>query len=262
MFFSLSLGMGAMITYGSYLSKKENLQKNALLIPIADTAAALLAAMVVLPACAAFGVEYGAGPGLLFVSMQTVFYNMGGFIGNLVGFLFYFLVFIAAITSSISLLEVCTTFVIDKRLAQNKKPARKVVTLAFTVVIFLLGLPVVFDGIGYGLANGASFPTPFEVLGLGEAAYAGWNDCWLDLYDMISEGVLMPLGAMVMSILIGWKFMPNWKNRERDMMLVSECEASGHKFWGYIFFEMCFKFVVPIGMVIVLWGQLQGFFFS
>jgi NSS family neurotransmitter:Na+ symporter len=260
MFFSLSLGMGAMITYGSYLSKKENLQKNSMLIPIADTSAALLAAMVVLPACAAFGVEYSAGPGLLFVSMQTVFHNMGGFVGNLVGFLFYFLVFIAAITSSISLLEVCTTYVIDKRLAQNKKPARKMVTLAFAAVILVLGLPVVFDGIGYGIANGASFPTPFELFGLSEGAYATWNDCWLDLYDLISEGILMPLGAMVMSLLIGWKLMPNWKNRDREMILVKECEESGHKFWGYSFFELGFKFIVPVGMIIVLFGQISDFF--
>lgn len=252
MFFSLSLGMGAIVTYGSYLSKKEHLQKNSILIPIADTSAALMAAMVVLPACAAFGVDYAAGPGLLFVSMQTVFHNMGGFAGNLVGFLFYFLVFIAAITSSISLLEACTAYIIDKRIEQKKEPARKQITLAFAAVIFVLGLPVVFDGIGYGIANGASFPTPFELFGLSEGAYATWNDCWLDIYDMVSEGVMMPLGAMVMSILIGWVFKID--------IVKEECEASGVRFWGAKFFDFSFKFVVPVAMAIVLWGQLGDFF--
>ena len=79
MFFSLSLGMGCMITYGSYLGKKENLQKNALIIPFADTLIAVMAGMAVMPACAAFGVDYAKGPGLLFVSMQTVFREHGFF---------------------------------------------------------------------------------------------------------------------------------------------------------------------------------------
>ena len=91
MFFSLSLGMGAMITYGSYMSKKENLQRNAVIVVVMDTLAAIMAGMIVMPACYAFldGNTTG-GPSLLFDSMQAVFYNMGGFIGNLMGFLFYF----------------------------------------------------------------------------------------------------------------------------------------------------------------------------
>ena len=118
LFYSISVAMGIMITYGSYLSKGENLQKNSIIIPLADTLIAVMAGMAVMPACAAFGVDYGRGPGLLFVSMQTVFENMGSF-GNFVGFLFYFLVFIAAVTSSISLLEVCTTYQIDKNISDG-----------------------------------------------------------------------------------------------------------------------------------------------
>lgn len=107
MFFSLSLGMGCMITYGSYLSKKENLNQNTMIICISDTLIAVMAGMAVMPACAAFGMDYGSGAGLLFNTLQVVFVDgMGGFIGNLMGFVFFALVFIAAITSSISLLEV------------------------------------------------------------------------------------------------------------------------------------------------------------
>jgi len=149
MFFSLSLGMGCMITYGSYLSKQEDLQKNAIIIPVADTIIAVMAGMAVMPACAAFGVDYGRGPGLLFVSMQTVFENMGSF-GNFVGFMFYFLVFIAAITSSISLLEVCTTYQIDRNIAKGKDPNRKKVSCVYAIIIFIIGLPVALDALGSG----------------------------------------------------------------------------------------------------------------
>lgn len=253
MFFSLSLGMGAMITYGSYLSKKENLQANAMIIPAADSLIALMAGMAVMPACSAFGVDYGRGPGLLFVSMQEVFFNMGSF-GSFVGFLFYFLVFIAAITSSISLLEVITAYQIDRAIDKGKKPNRQKVTYICAICIFIVGLPVALDALG---STGAAVKSPFELLGIAvgdtAAGYRAWNDCWLDLYDTLAEGILMPLGAMVMSLLIGWKY--------KTSMVVEECELSGKKFWGRSFFEICFKFVVPIGMVLVLWGQIVDFFF-
>ena len=250
MFFSLSLGMGCMITYGSYLSKKEDLQKNALIIPLADTLIALMAGMAVMPACAAFGVDYARGPGLLFVSMQTVFENMGSF-GNFVGFMFYFLVFIAAVTSSISLLEVCTTFQIDQNIAKGKEPNRKKVTCIYALVIFVIGLPVALDALGSG---GAFMKAPFELLGLtpDSPGFAMWNDCWLDLYDMIAEGVLMPLGALVMSVLIGWFWKVN--------TITDECELSGKAFKGRGYFNVCFKFVVPVVMAIVLYAQIMDFF--
>ncbi len=250
MFFSLSLGMGCMITYGSYLSKQENLQRNAIIIPIADTIIALMAGMAVMPACSAFGVDYARGPGLLFVSMQTVFENMGSF-GTFVGFLFYFLVFIAAVTSSISLLEVCTTFQIDRNIAKGKEPNREKVTCIYALIIFIIGLPVALDALGSG---GAALKAPFEILGIeaGGAGYAMWNDCWLDFYDMISEGVLMPLGALVMSILIGWV----WKIG----VIKDECQLEGHAFKAGKYFNFCFKFVVPVVMVIVLYAQIMDFF--
>ncbi|MEG1633792.1 MAG: sodium-dependent transporter [Oscillospiraceae bacterium] len=250
MFFSLSLGMGCMITFGSYLDKKENLQKNALIIPIADTIMAIMAAMAIMPACAAFGVDYNKGPGLLFVSMQQVFANMGGF-GNFVGFMFYFLVFMAALTSSISLLEVCTTYQIDKNMEKGKPQNRQKVTCIYAAIIFIVGLPVALDALGSG---GAAIKAPYELLGLtpDSPGYKMWNDCWLDVYDVISEGILMPLGALFMSLLIGWKF--------KTKTVVDECEVSGKKFWGYTFIDLCFKFIVPLGMCVVLYGQIYDFF--
>lgn len=267
MFFSLSLGMGCMITYGSYLSKGEDLQKNSVIIVVCDSLIAIMAGMVVMPACFAFGIAPGGGPGLLFASMQTVFTSMGGFIGNLMGFLFYFLVLIAAITSSISILEVCTASVVDKNMAKGKggkDGGRKLGTIIFAVVIFVFGLPVALDGLGTGLAGNdfgiAALPTPAELFGV--TSGAGWAADWLDFYDMISEGILMPLGALVMSLLIGWKWCPNWAHHDRESVLVEEIEqgGAGKKMWGHIFFELCFKFITPVGMIFVLYAQITSFF--
>ena len=161
MFFSLSLGMGAMITYGSYLSKSEDLNTNTIIIPVADTIVAIMAGMAVMPACSAFGMDYGQGPGLLFNTLQTVFMDgMGGFIGSLMGFLFYTLVFIAAITSSISLLEVNTAYIIDKKLEKGKKVNRKSITVIMATVIFIVGLPTALDGLGTNVAGGALIDNP------------------------------------------------------------------------------------------------------
>ena len=293
MFFSLSLGMGAIITYGSYLSKQEKIQKNAVIIVVMDTMVAIMAGMIVMPACFAFlDGNTAGGPGLLFKSMQMVFANMGGFIGNLMGFLFYFLVFIAAISSSMSLLEALTSSRIDANVEKGKAPNRKAVVLVFCILVAIFALPNALDGIGAGKSGGATIGTPAEVFGIqwkdagditgfkegtdyyteadgqytavaADAAFdasetyyvsgvKGWNDCWLDFYDMISEGLLMPIGAMIMSFAIGWI----WKMD----FVVEECEASGHKFWGRGFFNICYKFITPIGMLIVLYGQLTSYF--
>ena len=91
--------------------------------------------------------------------------------------------------------------------------------------------------------------TPAEILNID---VKGWNCDWLDFYDMLSEGIMMPLGAMVMTFAIGWI----WKMD----FVVEECEASGHKFWGKAFFNICYKVITPLGMIVVLYGQLSDFF--
>ena len=104
LFFSLSLASGCLISFGSYLDKDANIEKQAILVPVLDTIAALLAGCCVLPAVFAMGIEPSGGPGLLFVSLQTVFDGMGSF-GPLFGFIFYLLVFLAALSSSIGMME-------------------------------------------------------------------------------------------------------------------------------------------------------------
>ena len=246
MFFSLSLGMGAMITYGSYLQKKENLQKNAILIIVMDTMVALMAGLCVIPGRFALDPE-GAlgGPSLLFVTMQNVFSRMGP-IGPIFGILFYLLVVFAAVSSSISLLEVIVAHFVDKARDEGKGDKRKAYTLIAAACVGLGCILVCADQLG-----GASF-TPWKLLNLPETSIRMWNDCWLDFFDMLSEGVMMPLGALLMSIMIGWEVGPE--------MVKEECEQSGHAMGGYGFFKVCVKYITPLCMILILYGQLTDFF--
>ena len=247
MFFSLSLGMGAMITYGSYLQKKENLQKNAILIIVMDTLVALMAGLCVIPGRFALDPE-GAlgGPSLLFVTMQNVFSRMGP-IGPIFGILFYLLVVFAAVSSSISLLEVIVAHFVDKARDEGKGDKRKAYTLIAAACVGLGCILVCADQLG-----GASF-TPWKLLNLPETSIRMWNDCWLDFFDMLSEGIMMPLGALLMSIMIGWEVGPE--------MVKEECEQSGHPMGSYGFFKFCVKFITPLCMILILYGQIKEFFF-
>ena len=245
MFFSLSLGMGAMITYGSYLDKKEHLEKNAILIVVMDTLVALMAGLCVIPGRFALDPE-GAlgGPSLLFVTMQNVFHKMGA-VGPIFGILFYLLVVFAAISSSISLLEVVVAHFVDKAREAGKGDKRKTYTLIAAACVGVGCILVCADSLGNaGIA-------PWQLLGL--ESYSGWNDCWLDFWDMLSEGVMMPLGALLMSLMIGWEIGPE--------VVKEECEATpAHKMGSYGFFKICCKVITPLCMLFILYGQVASFF--
>ncbi|MBE6914908.1 MAG: sodium-dependent transporter, partial [Ruminococcaceae bacterium] len=150
MLFSLSLGMGAMITYGSYLGKQESIGKNAWIIPAFDTLAALFAGLAIFPAVFATGNSVNAGPGLLFITMHDVFTTMGG-VGNLIGMLFYLLVIFAGISSAISLMEVVSASIIDNREAKGKQTDRKTVVLLVAAAMFVISLPICADQLGLDL---------------------------------------------------------------------------------------------------------------
>ena len=245
MFFSLSLGMGAMITYGSYLDKKENLEKNAVMIVVLDTLVALMAGLCVIPARFALDPE-GAlgGPSLLFVTMQNVFQKMGS-VGPIFGILFYLLVVFAAISSSISLLEVITTHFVDAAREAGKGDKRKKYCVTAAALVGLGCILVCADCLG---GNNIA---PWQLLGL--ESYAGWNDCWLDFWDMLSEGIMMPLGALLMSLMIGWEIGPE--------VVKGECEATpGHKMGSFGFFKICIKVITPLIMLFILYGQIKSFF--
>ena len=246
MFFSLSLGMGAMITYGSYLHKKENLQKNALLIIIMDTMVALMAGLCVMPARFALDPAGNiGGPKLLFITMQNVFHSMGT-LGPIFGILFYLLVVFAAISSSISLLEVIVAHFVDKARDEGKGDKRKAYTLIAAACVGLGCILVCADALGStGFAPG-------NLLGM-TGELPTWAADWLDFWDMLSEGIMMPLGALLMSLMIGWEVGPE--------MVKAECEQSGHAMSGYGFFKVCVKFITPLCMILILYGQIKEFFF-
>ena len=230
MFFSLSLGMSIMVAYGSYLPKDTNMERSALIIPFADTLVAVMAGLATMPAVFAAGLEPGAGPGLLFVTLQTVFSAMGGF-GPIFGFIFYGLVFIAAITSSISLLEGITAVAMDRAEEKGKSLNRNKTVMTLGISIAITSVLVSIDGLG---ANG--FPQFFG------------QGCWLDAIDLVSEGILMPLGACYCAIVVPTE------------LVVDEVTLNGNKFVTRPFYEFCIKFIAPVMMVIVLLGQLDGFF--
>ena len=249
MFFSLSLAMGVMITYGSYLDKKEDLVKNSAVIVVADTVVATMAGIAVIPAAVANGIQSGiplneiklGGPSLLFVTLQDVFQAMGA-IGPLFGVIFYLLVLIAAISSAISLVEVVATFFMDRAAAKGQEGNRHRIVLLVCLAIMVEATLVAVDGLG---SNGIWVP--------GQATFGihGWNDCWLDFMDMMSEGIAMPLGALLMSIMVGWEIKP------QTLLDEIHSGASG-KIDG--FFAFCIKFIVPLGMVLILLGQINDFF--
>ena len=236
MFFSLSLGMGAMITYGSYLDKKENLQKNAILIIVMDTMVALMAGLCVIPGRFALDPE-GAlgGPSLLFITMQNVFQNMGA-AGPIFGILFYLLVVFAAISSSISLLEVIVAHFVDKAREAGKGDKRKVYSVIATLAVGVGCILVCADCLG-----GAGIH-PAAILGIDNPK--AWAADWLDFFDMLSEGVMMPLGALLMSLMIGWEIGPE--------VIREEVEQQGVKFTSYPFFKVVVKFITPLCMLLIL----------
>ena len=247
MFFSLSLGMGAMITYGSYLHKKENLQKNALLIIIMDTMVALMAGLCVMPARFALDPAGNiGGPKLLFITMQNVFHSMGT-LGPIFGILFYLLVVFAAISSSISLLEVIVAHFCDKARDAGKGDKRKTYSLIAAFFVGLGCILICVDSLG-----GAGI-SPFNILGMDPENLPMWSDCWLDFFDCISEGILMPLGALLMCLCIGWELGPK--------MVDDECCLEGQTFKMKGFFNICVKFITPLCMILVLYGQIKDFFF-
>ncbi len=234
MLFSLSLGMGAIITYGSYLSKKESIVRNSWIIPIADTIMAVLSGLAIFPAVFALGIDPASGVGLMYQTLINVFNGMGA-VGPFFGAIFYFLVFIAAITSGISLMEVVSSHLLDSQVAKGKPANRKKVVALVGLAMIIIGIPVAFDQLG-----GGGLPQPLGLI-------------WVDFYDFLSEGVMMPLGAALISLLVGWKW-------GKSGILEDEITQCGNKFTGKGFFLFCTKYITPLLMIFVLITTALSFF--
>lgn len=217
-FFTLSLGMGAMITYGSYLKKDEDLPLNAKYVVGADTLIALLAGLVIFPAVFAFGLEPASGPGLTFITIPAVFTQMG-VSGHFFGILFFALLVIAALTSAISLLEVVAAYFIDEI-----KWDRKKATIIMGIIIWLLGI---LPSLGYST--------------LSDVKIIGGRDI-LDSFDFVANNILLPLGGMLIAIFIGWFWGTDKALEEANRGASSKLGAS---------YSFLIKFVIPIAVFIV-----------
>ena len=222
-FYSLSLCMGITITYGSYLSGKENIPKSCMIIGGLDTVIAVLAGIAIFPAVFAFGLEPGQGPGLIFGTLPMVFANIAG--GTFFAILFFALVFFAAVTSAIALLEVCASFAIDS-LGWERKPAALVIGTAIT----LLGIP-----------SALSFGALSDVTILNQSVF--------DFAGLVTDNILMPLGGLTMCYYVGWKWKPEY--------LLAEIEADGTKFRLGKLWVFCIRFLTPIMVGIV---SVTGFY--
>lgn len=178
-FFSLSLGMGALITYGSYIKKKDNLTSTAFSVVLADTLIALLAGLVIFPAAFSFGIRPTAGMGLVFNTIPMIFNQMAG--GYIFCIIFFVLLAIAALTSTISLLEVVVAY-LSEELHINRKWA----TVWASVATLLIGS---FASLSL-MEN-----TPFAIGGR----------TVFDLMDFVSSNILLPLGGVLIVIFVGWR---------------------------------------------------------
>ncbi|MBR7070624.1 MAG: sodium-dependent transporter [Clostridia bacterium] len=198
-FFSLSLGMGIMITYGSYTGGEINIVKSTAMICLFDTLVALLAGLAIFPAVAHFDpdlLQSSQGIALIFAILPDVFKSMG-FAGNIVSFLFFAMVAIAALTSVMSLIEVVTQFIIQKF-----KITRKISALIVALICFAVSIPV---GISLGkvaIAEGEG-PTLFGL-------------DWLTFFDEVTNTVLMPVGALLACISVGWIIQPKKAIQEME----------------------------------------------
>ena len=230
MFFSLSLASGCLIAYGSYLDKKENLEKDAVYVTIGDTVAALLAGMAIMPACSAYGIEFTAGPKLLFVAMQTVFNNMAG--GAFFAFLFWLLVFFACLSSSIGMMEGGISAILDSRIKAGKSANRFGVTMLMGAWALIGNMITTLDGLG-----ATDRVAWFRFFGAPHALY---------IWDALAEGILMPLTGFIMAILIGW-VVPNYIDDE--VLSSSPFKSKG-------FFDFCIKYLGPLFMVLIIVGQI------
>ena len=225
MFYSLSLAMGIMITYGSYLAKKECLTSSVTRIAGFDLGVSLIAGLMIVPAAfVAMGsgdaVAAKAGPSLMFITLPSVFADMGG-AATIIGFLFFLLVLFAALTSAISLAETCTSIIQDGTGWSRKK--------ALGVVVAVVVAAGIFINLGY---NHLIF---IEPLGPGTQL--------LDFFDFISNSVLMPIVALLTCVFVGWIIKPK--------ELVDEIRQSSpfklERAW-----VVMIKYVAPVLTVVIL----------
>ena len=229
LFYSMSLAMGIMITYGSYMKKEISIESSAHQIELFDTGVALLAGLLIVPACYAFNngdpAALGAGPGLMFGVLPQVFERRPG--GGVIGFVFFVTVFLAALTSSISLMETVVSTIMDKF-----KLDRKLCCAIVLGISLLLGIP---SSLGYSAWAGV------KILGMQI----------LDFFDFASNSVMMPILALITAIFVGYILKPR--------AVIEEIELSG-KFTLKKLFVVMIRYIAPVCLLAVLVSSVLNAF--
>lgn len=220
-FFSVGVGSAIMITYGSYLPNNVSIPGASLLVGLVDTGVALVAGLAIFPIVFAFGLEPSAGAGLFFITLPNAFLSMGA-LGTVIGALFFFLAFFAAITSSVSLLEPSVAFA-SERMSMSKSKAAWMVG----GVMILIGLISVFG-------QTADSPT-----------YA------LDAIDTFTGQVMLPLAGFLIVLFVGWRL---------DKAIIAE-QFAGSEALGKVLITLT-RFVAPIFVGIVLVSSVYGAYFA
>ena len=224
-FFSLSLGMGAMVTYGSYIRKEDSLFKTSLWISVCDLMVAILAGVVIFPAVFSFGMDPAGGPQLVYVVLPNVFNSMP--MGGLFAAVFFLLLGIAALTSTISLQEIIVAFNVEELHWSRRKSS-----IISMISIFVIGI---FCTLSFG-------PIKHWTL---------FDRNIFDLFDLITASYLMPIGALAMTIFLGW-FYPKVEVKDE---ITNGGTLKGNLFELYYFI---LRFVAPIALLIIIVSGIVG----
>lgn len=222
LFYSMSLAMGIMITYGSYMKKSANLESSVRQIEVFDTGIAFFAGLMIVPAVFAFSggdtAALNAGPGLMFITLPKVFESMA--FGRIIGMAFFLLVFFAALTSAISLMETIVSILMDRFHWK-----RRTTSIIVTIYCLLMGIP---SSLGFGIWS--------HVQPLGMSI--------LDAFDFISNSVLMPIVALLTCIFVGFVIKPK--------AILDEATAENGTFKSKTLFTVVIKWVAPIILIAIL----------
>ncbi len=228
LFYSMSLAMGIMITYGSYMRKEDNLETSVRQIEVFDTGIAFLAGMMIVPAVFAFSggdrSALNAGPSLMFITLPNVFESMTG--GRIIGIIFFILVALAALTSSISLMETVVSIIMEK--FKLKRIPACLIVVGVSFVISMLSV------LGYS--------TWSEVTIFGKQ--------FLDFFDFLSNNIIMPIVALLTCILIGYVAKTKYVEEEVE---------TNAPFKSKTLFRIMIKYVAPVFMVVIFLSSIFGY---
>lgn len=229
LFYSMSLAMGILITYGSYMQKETDIVSATHQVEIFDTAIAFMAGLMIIPSVFVYSggdqSQLGQGPGLMFVTLPKVFNEMTG--GRFIGIIFFILVFFAALTSAIALMEACVSILQDRL-----KASRKAIIVGVAVFVLLLGSLV---SLGFGPLD------MVRIFGFG----------LLDFFDFISNSILMPIVAISTCIFVGFIIRPK--------TIIEEVEKTG-EFKQKGFYSLMVKYVAPVLIIAILVFSLLSAF--